>query len=288
MSWLRVPPGLADQPGGRDLDFVEAFQRRVIQPFARQFDAEVRGLEHYLEGPALIVGNHSGGTLSPDSFLFGDAVAERYGYDALPYALGHSTVFAIPGVGEFLRRLGAVRARHQNAERLFDAGYKVMVYPGGDVDSLRPYRDRNRIVFDGRRGYLQLAIRAGVPIVPVVAAGAHDGFIVLSDGRKMAKRLRLDRLLRLKVLPLSLSVPWGLTVGPVPPFWPISRCIRIQLLAPIHFDRQGEAAAADDAYVRDWDERIRSRMQRTLSDLAVEVAEVQLAAAGAGSAFGDD
>jgi 1-acyl-sn-glycerol-3-phosphate acyltransferase len=196
---------------------------------------------------------------------------QQHGIDALPYGLAHELPMNIPGVGTFLSRLGAVRASHENAARIFNQGSKVMVYPGGDVEALRPYRDRNRIRFDGRRGYLRLALRHGVPIVPVVAAGAHAGFIVLSDGRKLARVLRLDRLFRLKALPVSFSLPWGITVGLLPPYYPLKTRILIEVLEPIHFDRCGEEAAQDEAYVRACDERVRTAMQRKLCALALEV-----------------
>jgi 1-acyl-sn-glycerol-3-phosphate acyltransferase len=243
----------------------------VVRPLKRLFRPEVRGLDRYPDGPALVVGNHNGGTLTPDTFIFGDALVDRWGVDALPFGLAHELPMNLPVVGTGLSRLGAVRASHENAGRVFDTGSKVMVYPGGDIDALRPYRDRNRIRFDGRRGYLRLALRHGVPIVPVVAAGAHAGFVVLSDGRRLARALRLDRLFRLKALPISFSLPWGLTVGFLPPYYPLKTRILIEVLPPIHFARSGDVAASDDAFVRACDERVRTAMQAKLCELALEV-----------------
>ena len=164
MSWWRVPAADRDRIDLRDPGFLHAFRRRVAQPLRRKFKAEVRGLEHYDCGPALVVGNHNGGTLSPDTFIFGDAIAERFGESAVPFGLAHSMAFKVPLAGEVLSRLGAVRACHENAKRAFSAGHKVMVYPGGDMEAFRPYRNRNRIEFDGRSGYVKLAIAQGVPI----------------------------------------------------------------------------------------------------------------------------
>lgn len=250
---------------------VDRVREKFARPLARRFDAEVRGLDHFDIGQALVVGNHNGGTLVPDTFIFGDAVAERFGPEAVPYGLAHEIGLALPLVGELLSRLGAVRACHENAARIFEAGHKVMVYPGGDVDAFRPYRNRNRIEFDGRRGYVRLALRSGVPILPLVAAGAHEGFVVLSDGRRLAKALGIDKRFRVKVMPVTLSVPWGLTVGPIPPYWPLRGRMVIELLPPIAFEREGEAAAADEAYVTHCDRVVRTKMQRALSSLAVEL-----------------
>lgn len=184
-----------------------------------------------------MVGNHNGGSLTPDTFIFGHAVYERYGVEALPYGLAHELPLNLPGLGPLLSRRGALRASHANAGRIFDKGSKVMVYPGGDVEALRPFRDRNRICFDRRRGYVRLALRHGVPLVPLVAAGAHAGFVMLNDGRKLAKLLRLDRLFRLKTLPISFSLPWGVTVGMLPPYYPLKTKIIIEILEPMHFER---------------------------------------------------
>ena len=255
----------------RDPEYIARFAKTVVGPLKRLFKPEVRGLEHYPTGPALVVGNHNGGTLTPDTFIFGAALVDRWGVEALPYGLAHELPMNLPVVGPGLSRLGAVRASHENAGRLFSRGSKVMVYPGGDVDALRPYRDRNRIRFDGRKGYLRLALRHGVPIVPLVAAGAHAGFVVLSDGRRLARALRLDRLFRLKAMPISFSLPWGITVGLLPPYYPLKTKILIEVLAPIHFERSGDGAASDESYVRACDERIRTAMQTKLCELALEV-----------------
>ena len=140
-------------------------------------------------------------------------------------------------------------AGHDHALSLFAAGHQVLVYPGGDVEAMRPFRDRDRLRFAGRRGYIRLALRAGVPIVPLVAAGAHATFIVLSDLPWLARALGVDRRFRLTVFPLALSVPWGLTLGPLPPYLPWPSRILIEALPAIHFPRTGEDAAADDAWV---------------------------------------
>ena len=271
MSWFGQRRARLDRVDLRDPQYIAAFAKHVVGPLKRLYRCDIRGLEHFPDGRALMVGNHNGGTMTPDTFLLADALIEKVGIEALPYGLAHEFPLRMPAVGRMLSRLGAVRASHDNAARLFERGEKVMVYPGGDVDALRPYRDRNRIRFDGRRGYLRLALRHNVPIVPVVAAGAHAGLIVLSDGRGLARALRLDRIFRLKALPISLSIPWGLTLGVLPPYFPLSSRIVIEVLEPIHFDRQGELAAKDSAYVRSCDERVRLTMQRKLCELALEV-----------------
>lgn len=242
----------------------------VLRPY---FRAEVRGEERIPEGAALYVGNHNAGLLMPEGFLLGAAVYRAHGIDAVPYGLGHEIAIALPLVHQLLVPLGAVRASQDNALRLFARGAKVLVYPGGDYEAMRPYRDRDRIVFGGRQGYIRLALRAGVPVVPVVAAGAHATFRVLDDGRWLARLLGADRLLRIKVWPLTLCLPWGLVVGPGLFYFPWPTRILMEVLDPIRFDRAGEAAAADEDYVRACAERVEASMQHALTRLARERAE---------------
>ncbi|MBW2162622.1 MAG: hypothetical protein JRH14_22135 [Deltaproteobacteria bacterium] len=144
-----------------------------------------------------------------------------------------------------------------------------MVYPGGDLDAFRPSRDRGRVVFGPRRGYVRLALREGVPIIPVVSAGSHDVWWVVSDGRWLSRLLRTHRFLRTDVLPITVSVPWGLTVG-APPFLPLPVRIFIDVLEPIYFERSGPEAADDASYVEECHQRVLDAMQLALDQLMQE------------------
>ncbi len=258
-----------DSLENRDAEAMDRAVRMVTEPMQAYFRAEVHGLEHLPQGPVLFVGNHSGGMYSPEVFLFGGALFRRHGLGAMPYGLAHEMVAHVPPMARLLIPIGAVRASPENAARIFAMGRNALVYPGGDQEALRPSRVRDRIVFGGRRGYIRLALRHGVPIVPVVAFGAHDIFVVLDDGRWLAGALGLNRMGRLKVFPTILSLPWGVTAGPVMPFIPWPARIRIEVLAPIHFGRSGDAAAKDDRFVDECDGHVRDCMQASLTAMAV-------------------
>jgi 1-acyl-sn-glycerol-3-phosphate acyltransferase len=236
----------------------------------RYHRAEVRGVERIPSGAGLYVGNHNAPPMTIDSWLFGAAVYHQLGIADVPYGLGHEWMIRVRGAHPWMVRLGAVRACHDNAHRLFEAGHKVLVYPGGDVDSCRPYRDRHRVIFDGRKGYIRLALRKGVPIIPVVSCGAQSVWVVLSDMRWLAKTMGFDKWLRIKVLPLALSVPWGLTLGLPMPFIPLPVRILIEVLEPIRFERHGEEAASDEAYVDACATQVEFVMQECLDKLADE------------------
>lgn len=247
----------------RVVSFLEPFLETWFRPV-------VRGLDHIPAGPALYVANHNGGMVSADTFIFGAAVYRALGLDAVPYGLAHEVILQAPGFHQLLVPLGAVRASPRNAGALFERGNKVLVYPGGDIDSMRPFRLRDRIVFGPRRGYVKLAIRTGVPIIPVVAAGAHATSIVLTDGRPLAQLLGLPRRFRLEVCPVTLSIPWGLVVGITPPHIPLPTRIFVDVMAPIRFSRSGEAAANDRDYVERCHRRVHGAMETRLHQLAVE------------------
>ena len=265
MKWYDL-----DDPSNRDPKRIERWM--FLAPLVkRYFRAEVRGLERIPSGAALYVGNHNGGLVIPDTFIFCGAVLQKRGIEDLPYGLGHEVAFKLPVIHQVFAPLGALRASHEAAARVFSRGAKALVYPGGDLDAMRPYRHRHRIVFGGRRGYIRLALRHDVPIVPVVAAGAHGVFVVIDDLRWLARLLGADRWLRVKVWPLSLSIPWGLTLGPPPLFIPLPRHIIVESLAPIRFERSGDEAAADEAYVAACAARVEAEMQEALTRLAAEL-----------------
>lgn len=228
----------------------------------RYFDAEVAGLERAPAGAALLVGNHNAGTATPDSFVFGHAWLARFGEAAVPVSLGHDLLFRVPLGARLASQLSIVPAKHGYAEEALSRGRKVLVYPGGQHEALRPSRDRDRIDFGGHRGYVRLALRCGVPIVPVVAAGAHDGWYVVSRGDAIGRRWPLRRWLRLETAPLAFGLPTGV-VFPYWPHLPLPRKMLIELLDPITLagdPRDPEAVAAGDL-------RVREAMQRALDRL---------------------
>ena len=80
-------------------------------------------------------------------------------------------------------------------------------------DQDKPARlTREEIGFAGRTGFVELALEHNIPIVPVVAIGGQETALFLGRGRRLASALQLNRLLRLKVLPLAIGPPFGLTV----------------------------------------------------------------------------
>ena len=235
----------------RDPGFLRTV-RPVLERFASYFRAEVRGFDRLpATGPFLVVGNHSGGQIPPDLPVLLTAWWRRARRPTSPCT--HSSTPFCWGSREWvpaLKRAGAIEAGPVEAEAVLRGGGILIDYPGGDYEVFRPWRERNRIEFGDRLGVVRLALRTQVPVVPAVSVGAHETLVVLARGERLAKRLRIDRLFRIKVMPLVLGPPFGVVPGGIPT-WPLPAKITVELCEPIDWSsRYGPEAADDDAVVR--------------------------------------
>ena len=231
------------------------------------FRGEVRNLGNIPEeGAVLLVGNHSGGNVTPDTFVFTLAFSSYFGVERRFHQLAHNMVMAIPWAGGLIRIGGTVAASHENAREALKAGAALLVYPGGDWEVHRPVWERNKVDFAGRKGFIRLAIDQGVPIVPVVSIGGQETALFVSRGDRIARTLGLDRLLRLKVMPISIAAPWGLNVGDFLGHIPLPAKITTEVLPSIDLEKEfGENPDPDEVY-----EHIIEVMQEALEGLAAE------------------
>ena len=237
----------------------------VLRPFLKLYHrSEVRGLESFPPGGALVVSNHSGGIFPMDVPVFALGFYDTFGYDRPVFTLSHDMVLTGPTADFFIKN-GFIRANHENADEALRSGGVVVVFPGGDYDVYRPTFSANKIDFDGRTGYVKAAINAGVPIVPTVAIGGQESQIYLTRGTGVAKLLRLDKLFRAKILPISVGFPFGLSAV-VPLNIPLPTKIVMQVLDPIDIT----AKFGEDPDIHAVDAHVRSVMQRALDDLAAE------------------
>src|SRR6476659_7172694 len=192
---VRIPAADLDE---RDPDYIREALPRLWLLSSLYFRGEVRGLGNIPdEGPVLLVGNHSGGNLTPDTTVFTLAFSAYFGVERRFYQLAHNLVLSMPGLG-FLRKFGTVAASPANAEKALRSGAAVLVYPGGDHEVHRPTWQSHRVDFAGRRGFIRLALEHDVPIVPVVSIGGQETALFLGQGRRLSKALRLDKTLRIK------------------------------------------------------------------------------------------
>ena len=166
----------------------------------------------------------------------------------------------MPGLS-WLRKYGTVAATPRNAERALDEGSALLVYPGGDYEVHRPSWESDKVDFGGRKGFIRLAQQKGVQIVPVVSVGGQETALFLSRGEGLAKALGLDRMFRLKVLPVSLSLPWIVNVGDMLGHIPLPAKITVDVLAPIDVSEMEVGEAYD---------LVLDRMQRSLTAMQSE------------------
>ncbi len=262
----RIPAADLDE---RDPDFIRERLPGLWLLSSIYFRGEVRGLGNIPEsGAVLLVGNHSGGNLTPDSHVFTLAFCAYFGVERAFYQLAHNLVLSMPGLG-ILRKFGTVAASRANAREALESGAVLLVYPGGDYEVHRPSWESAKVDFDGRKGWVRTALEHDVPIVPVVSIGGQETALFLSRGEGLARALMLDRLLRLKVLPISIALPWGLNVGDMAGHIPLPAKITVEALPPIHlreeFGSDGGEVDVDEVY-----DHITRLMQETLDALSAE------------------
>jgi 1-acyl-sn-glycerol-3-phosphate acyltransferase len=243
--------------------------RRTIWPYHR---AEVRGLDRIPENQGVIyVGNHNGYPYMTEVFIFTSALLARFGLHRYPYILAHDFSLKVPLIGSFLTSYGCIRADLDNAQRVLGHGESLLIYPGGDEELMRPYRDRTRLRFQGRTGYARLALQYNLPIVPVVAVGGHSTAIILDDLRWLARLIGAKRALRVGAWPLMLSIPWGLTLGPfVAPYVPWPSKIIIEVLDPIVFPPASSMGMTDKAWARSCAQHVERVIESALVRLEAE------------------
>jgi 1-acyl-sn-glycerol-3-phosphate acyltransferase len=260
--------GLTEGVDQRDPEFVELVLDLCRYVGERYFRWTVEGVDNVPEaGPALLVGSHNGGLETFDSMLTMVAIRDRYGLGRAVHPLGHDILFQQSRLAEVTIRFGGLRAGHQGAAKAFARGDLVLVYPGSDLDSTRAWRDRYRIELGGRTGFLKLALREQVPIVPVVSTGTHEQFVVLTRGDKLAQLFGIKRLFRSEVFPIVLAIPWGVTVGYMP-YWPLPAQTALRFGSPIRFEGLGPEAADDADVIARCYEIVRARLQQELDVLA--------------------
>ncbi len=259
----RIPKADLDE---RDPDYIRENLPWLWLLASIWFRGEVRGLGNVPDsGPVLLVGNHSGGNMTPDTIVFTLAFSTYFGVERHFYQLAHNLVLSMPALG-FLRKFGTVAASPENARRALRDGAALLVYPGGDVEVHRPSWEGHRVDFAGRHGFIRLAIEENVPIVPVVSIGGQETALFLTRGERLARTLALDRLLRLKVLPISLALPWGVNIGDMLGHIPLPAKITIEALPPIDLRAEfGPEPAPEEVY-----DRLIRVMQGTLDALAAE------------------
>lgn len=235
------------------------------------FDTTITGWEHVPDRPTLFVANHSGGTSMPDAWGFVHGWYTRFGLERPLHGLAHEAVFSNKFTGEFFARGGILRAQRDIAQVVLTHHQRsLLVMPGGDRDVWRPWSKRHQVEFAGRKGYARSAIEAGVDICPVAHVGAHSTLMVLSDGRRLAKLLHLKQIARASIMPIHLSLPFGLTLLPVPHL-PLPARFLYRIGSPVEAPVKVEPGQPAPEWAVDaYDRRVRHELQGLMHQLAAE------------------
>jgi 1-acyl-sn-glycerol-3-phosphate acyltransferase len=251
---------------GPDWRFLE-LQKYVWNPLMDfYFRMEVEGWEHIPEPPALLVGIHSGAPFVWDAWTVGVQWWRHFGRTRPLHGTAHDALMALPLVGGYFRKMGVLPAAPDSITAALAAGHDVALWPGGERDSLRTWVKRDQAILAGRMGFVRLAIRSGVPIVPISTVGGPDSMPVLATGRRIAKALALDKVARLKTFPIAVQVPWGVSPALLPEI-PLPTKIRTAFRPPVELDSDPERAQ-DDEYVEDKYDEVCASIQEGMDALA--------------------
>jgi 1-acyl-sn-glycerol-3-phosphate acyltransferase len=266
---LAGPPLDPDAVSPVDLDLA-----RVVAPIlelvSHYFRAEVSGLEKIPEGGALLAANHNAGITSIEPMLLGLRYYKHTHRQDLIRSLGHDLMGKIPLLGNFLIALGMVRASHAAADRALTAGQKVLVLPGGNYEAFRPFGQRHQVDFGGHVGYVRLALRNNVPVVPVLNLGGHETLFVVFRGAALARLTGAKKLLRSDSFPLFFALPWGVALGPMFHL-PIPAKLVVEVGEPIDLREQLQGEDPEDPRtLRRLSELVQGRVQQMMDRQAAK------------------
>ncbi len=226
------------------------------------FRVEVEGIEHVpSDGGALLVSNHAG-ALPPDAPMIAKAVKEEHAHPRPVYLTMEHFFKGYPGFSMLLPKVGGVAAHPANVHRLLhDEGQLVLVFPEGRKGTEKLYKDRYKLRRFGRGGFVEAAMRARAPIVPIAVVGAEEAAPIF------AHLTVLQKLTGLLYVPLTPTFPHLGLLG-MAGYLPAK--FKIRFLAPVPTDvlsADGEAAWEDKGLVQTVSHEIRTRIQENLLDM---------------------
>jgi len=238
---------------------MRAVARRLYDPiYRRWFRAEWEGLEHIpSEGGALLVGNH-GGAIPSDAPVVIHGIETELGRPV--YGMADNLFRLVPVVGTLWSRTGGVPAHPENAYRLLhDEQQLALIFPEGTKGTGKLARDRYQLRRFGRGGFVETAMRAGVPVVPLAIIGNEEAMPIVY------KASRLARLMNLPYFPVTANqFVFGPVLGLVVP---LPSKFRIRVLPPVFFDAAPNQERYNRSQVMEYAERIRTQIQEAVYEM---------------------
>jgi len=252
---------------------VDGLFDRTVSDFLYRlwFRCEVAGVEHVpAHGGALVVSNHAG-ALPPDAAMIAKAIKEEHSRGRPLHITVEHFFKGYPAFSMLLPKIGCVPAHPANVHRLLaDEQELVLVFPEGRKGSEKLYKDRYRLRRFGRGGFVEAAMRAGAPIVPVAVVGAEEAAPIF------AHLPALKRLTGLIYFPITPTFPHFGLLGMVG-FLPAK--FHIRFLPPVHTDRWADRSDEpwqDKALVQTVADEIRDTIQEHVLDMVARRTSVWL------------
>jgi 1-acyl-sn-glycerol-3-phosphate acyltransferase len=263
-----VEPIEQPSPSGPDEQFVRYFQDPVWNFLCdHYFRLDIDGWHRIPDQPSLLIGIHSGGSLTMDAWTLVHAWYRHFEGRRILHGTAHDVLMAAPLLGDYFKAVGVIPASRAGVTAALAGGHDVVVWPGGEQDAMRNWRLRDKAVLAGRKGFVRQAIRSGVPIVPVATVGGHDTVFVLSEGRFLARWTGLGKRLRGATMPIIAGFPFPLAIEVLPAHLPLPAKIRTEFLDPIHVDTD-PARADDTEYVDKIYDEVEGAIQAGMDRLA--------------------
>jgi 1-acyl-sn-glycerol-3-phosphate acyltransferase len=233
------------------------------------FRTEIDGWERLPDEPCLLVSVHAGAALTIDAWIFVYEWYRRFGEDRTLHGTAHDVLMTVPGLGDYFKALGVIPASREGVTNALECGHDVIVWPGGEEDSMRNWRRRDEVVLAGRRGFVKQAINSGVPLVPVATSGGSDSAFVLTEGRWLTNGLNkvggLASKLRASTLPILAAPPFGIVPEILPSHLPLPTKLRYEILEPVDLEA---GRADDDDYVNAKYREVHQVLQQGVNRLA--------------------
>jgi 1-acyl-sn-glycerol-3-phosphate acyltransferase len=249
--------------------------------FRHYFRVDLEGWENVPESKVLFVGNHNG-LLTFEVLMLFHSWRKRFGSSRRALGLAHSIALDNPFFRWIIPRLGAIPADPEVAAEAMNQDYSLLVYPGGERESFRPFSQRKRVDFFGRKGFIRLALKARVPVVPIVSIGAHESYVILHQGEELAQRLGLKQRFRLHGVPItvrSVFFMWCVVSGVftffpllIAPaaffsiFIPLPAKMSFRVLPPIDVCAMYDEAKSEEDNLSFIYDRVLDTMQRVLTE----------------------
>ena len=263
---IRVPEGDGEDVDSRLSDVDEwgrsertrVLARSLYEPFySRWFRVEWEGLDRIpAEGGALLVANHAG-AIPSDAPVIMHGIEKELGRPV--YGLADAFFRTVPVVGTLWARTGGVSARPANAYRLLrEQRQLALVFPEGTKGTSKSYADRYQLRRFGRGGFVEIAMRAGVPIVPIAVIGSEEAMPIVF------RLPTLARALRVPYFPVTANL---LTMGPIGAVLPFPSKFKLHVLPPVRFDVPPDQDRYSKSRIMEESERIRTQLQEVIYDM---------------------